>query len=75
MEYLTTTNGHHEYREQPLPAFAITFEHPTNTTVYVSSALGTVQKFRNNKWRIFDFLWIMLRGQNLAKMGSAANLG
>ena len=56
VEYLTTTNGHHEYREQPLPAFAVTFEHPSNTTVYVSSALGTVQKFRNNKWRIFDFL-------------------
>lgn len=59
IEYITTTNGHHEYREQPLPAFAVTFEHPSNTTVYVSSALGTVQKFRNNKWRIFDFLWMM----------------
>jgi hypothetical protein len=59
VEYLTTTNGHHEYRESPLPAFAITFEHPSNTTVYVSTELGTVQKFRNNKWRIFDFLWMM----------------
>lgn len=59
VEYLTTTNGHHEYRESPLPAFAITFDHPSNTTVYVSTELGTVQKFRNNKWRIFDFLWMM----------------
>jgi hypothetical protein len=59
VEYLTTTNGHHEYREQPLPAYAITFEHPSNTTVYVASELGTVQKFRNNKWRIFDFLWML----------------
>ena len=59
VEYLTTTNGHHEYREQPLPAYAVTFDHPSNTTVYVSSELGTVQKFRNNKWRIFDFLWMM----------------
>jgi hypothetical protein len=59
VEYLTTTNGHHEYREQPLPAYAITFDHPSNTTVYVSTELGTVQKFRNNKWRIFDFLWMM----------------
>jgi hypothetical protein len=46
VEYLTTTNGHHEYRESPLPAYAITFNHPSNTTVYVSSELGTVQKFR-----------------------------
>lgn len=58
-EYLTTTNGHHEYREQPLPAYAVTFAHPSNTTVYIASELGTVQKFRNNKWRIFDFLWML----------------
>ena len=59
VEYITNTSGHHEYRTQPLPAYAITFESPSNTTVYVASELGTVQKFRNNKWRIFDFLWMM----------------
>lgn len=59
VEYLTSTNGQHEYREQPLPAFAVSFDHPTNSTVYISSELGTVQKFRNDKWRIFDFLWMM----------------
>lgn len=59
VEYLTSTNGHHEYRESPLPAYAITFHHPSNTTVYVASELGTVQKFRNNKWRFFDFLYMM----------------
>lgn len=59
VEYITTTNGHHEYRESPLPAYAVTFSHPSNTTVYVAAKLGTVQKFRNNKWRVFDFLWMM----------------
>ncbi len=58
-EYLTTTHGHHEYREKPLPAYVITFDKPNNTTVYVSKDLGTVQSFRNNQWRIFDFLWMM----------------
>jgi hypothetical protein len=58
VEYLTETSSHHEYREQPLPAYAVTFEHPTQTTVYVAAALGTVQKFRNRPWRIFDFLWM-----------------
>lgn len=58
-EYLTSTHNHHEYREQPLPAYAITFSHPSNTTVYVAAELGTVQKFRNDKWRIFDFLWML----------------
>lgn len=59
IDYLTATNGHHEYRESPLPAYAITFEHPSATTVYIASELGTIQKFRNNKWRAFDFLWML----------------
>jgi hypothetical protein len=58
-EYLTTTNGHHEYRGKPLPAYAITFDKPNNTTVYVSAELGTVQSYRNNAWRVFDFLWML----------------
>ncbi len=58
-EYLTTTNGHHEYREKPLPAYAITFDKPNNTTVYISTELGTVQSYRNNAWRTFDFLWML----------------
>ncbi len=58
VEYLTETNKHHEYREGILPAYAVSFEHPANTTVYVASELGTVQKFRNDKWRLFDLLWM-----------------
>ena len=59
VEHLTAVNNHHEYRENPLPAYAVTFIHPSNTTVYVSSELGTVQKYRNDKWRVFDFLWML----------------
>ncbi len=58
-ELITATDGHHEYREKPLPAYAITFDQPANTTVYVSAELGSVQSFRNNQWRIFDFLWML----------------
>ena len=58
-EYLTNTDGHHEYREKPLPAYAVTFDAPNNTTVYVSEEQGTVQSYRNNAWRIFDFLWML----------------
>jgi hypothetical protein len=58
IEYITSTNGHHEYRGKPLPAWAVTFQHPTNTTVYVSAEGGKVESFRNNKWRVFDFLWM-----------------
>lgn len=59
IQYLTSTNGHHEYRENPLPAYAIRFDHPSRTTVYVATELGAVTKFRNDKWRIFDFLWML----------------
>ncbi|RPD43500.1 PepSY domain-containing protein [Paracnuella aquatica] len=59
IEYLESINNHHEYREKPLPAWAVTFDHPTNTTVYVSAEFGKVESFRNNKWRMFDFLWML----------------
>lgn len=73
VQYLTSTNGHHEYRESPLPAYAITFEHPSGTTVYVASELGTVQKFRNDKWRAFDFLW-MLHTMDYSSRDNIGNL-
>ena len=59
VEFLKEAGTHHEYREQPLPAYAITFSHPSKTTVYVSTELGTVQKYRNNAWRWFDDLWML----------------
>ncbi len=59
VEYLTEVGGHHEYREDPLPAVAVTFDDTRHTTVYVATELGTVQKFRNRPWRQFDFLWML----------------
>lgn len=59
VEYITSTNGHHEYREKPLPAWAVTFDHPSKTTIYISAEIGRVESFRNNKWRVFDFLWML----------------
>lgn len=55
--YLTAANNHHEYREKPLPAWAITFR-PSGTTVYVSAHTGQVESIRTGKWRLFDFLWM-----------------
>lgn len=52
VEYLTTTNGHHEYRGKPLPAYAVTFRQPAHATVYVAAQLGTVQTIRTDPWRI-----------------------
>ncbi len=59
VELIKDVNGHHEYRESPLPAVAVTFEQPMSTTVYVATEMGIVTKYRNDKWRIFDFLWML----------------
>lgn len=59
VRYLTATGKHHEYRNKPLPVWAVELGAGVNTTVYVSSEWGTVQSFRNNSWRIFDFLWML----------------
>jgi len=57
--YLTKENvsGHHEYREKPLPAWAITYE--SDLTVYLSAETGQIGAYRATKWRIFDFLWML----------------
>jgi hypothetical protein len=51
------TDGYHEYRERPLPAYGIAFENP-DCTVYISSERGTFQTIRHDQWRAFDFLWM-----------------
>ena len=59
IRYLEDVPPDHEYRENALPAWAVTFGHPSKTVVYVAAELGTVEKFRNEKWRIFDWLWML----------------
>lgn len=59
IELLTETSAHHEYREKPLPAWAITFEYPSSPTFYISTKQGTLISVRHNAWRIFDFLWML----------------
>ena len=57
VKLLEQVDSHHEFRESPLPAYAITFGNP-NCTAYVSTERGTFQTIRHNQWRAFDFLWM-----------------
>lgn len=62
VEYLTEGDvggRHHEYREQSLPAWAVSFDHPSGATAYVAAEQGTVVRIRNGTWRTFDFLWML----------------
>jgi hypothetical protein len=57
VKLIESTDGHNEYRERPLPAYAISFEDP-DCTVYISTERGTFQTIRHDQWRGFDFLWM-----------------
>lgn len=61
VEYLTSgdVGRHHEFREQPLPAWAITFGDAEGATLYIPVDVGQVHRVRNNRWRVFDFLWML----------------
>jgi len=61
VEYLTadSVGRHHEFREQPLPAWAVNFAHAEGATAYVPAELGRVVRVRNDRWRAFDFLWML----------------
>jgi hypothetical protein len=54
---IENTDGHHEYREHPLPAYAVSFENP-DCTVYISTEKGSFETIRHDQWRAFDFLWM-----------------
>lgn len=57
VQYLEQADSHHEYREKPLPAWAVTFSNP-DCTAYISAELGTFQSIRHDQWRAFDFLYM-----------------
>ncbi len=59
--YITAENikDHWQYRGGDLPAWAVTFDHPSNSVIYLSAEKGTFEKIRNKQWRIFDYLWML----------------
>ena len=58
VEKIKKVDNHHEYRGNPLPAYAIFYDHPQDIVAYVDAKSGIFQKVRYSSWRIFDFLWM-----------------
>ena len=56
---ITETGSGSEYRERPLPAYRVTFDDTLGTRLYVSVERGVVTARRNDRWRVFDFLWML----------------
>ncbi len=58
VDFISSTDKHHEYRNKMLPAYVISFESEDNLKAYVSSLDGNFQTVRHRNWRWFDFLWM-----------------
>jgi hypothetical protein len=54
-----SVGAHHEFRAQPLPAWAVRFGDDEGATAYVPAETGQVTRIRNDRWRAFDFLWML----------------
>lgn len=48
-----------EYRGKPLPAWRADFEDPEQLHLYMDATTGEVTARRTQRWRIFDFLWML----------------
>ncbi|NVJ97319.1 MAG: PepSY domain-containing protein [Alphaproteobacteria bacterium] len=43
----------------PFPAWQVTFSDAENTNIYVSATNGRVVARRTDRWRLFDFFWML----------------
>ncbi|MFV8225026.1 PepSY domain-containing protein [Christiangramia aquimixticola] len=58
VEKITETGDHHEYRENLLPAYVISYETDENLKAYIGAVNGSFRAVRHRDWRWFDFLWM-----------------
>lgn len=55
---ISETGAHHEYRENLLPAYVISYETDENLKAYIGAMNGDFRTVRHRDWRWFDFLWM-----------------
>ena len=58
VERITETGKHHEYRENLLPAYVISYDTDENLKAYIGATNGSFRTVRHRDWRWFDFLWM-----------------
>ena len=59
VELIESVGSHSEYRGKELPAYRVVLDHASGTVIYVSANRGVVTTRRNNRWRLFDFFWML----------------
>ena len=59
-EFIESDLGpHSEYRKKEIPVWRVELDHSSGTVIYVSAHRGEVVTRRNNRWRMFDFFWML----------------
>jgi uncharacterized iron-regulated membrane protein len=59
VHWLERTEPGSEIRGRPLPLWRVRFEEPESLNLYLDPWTGEVLARRTDRWRIFDFLWML----------------
>jgi uncharacterized iron-regulated membrane protein len=59
VHWLESTEPGSEIRGRPLPLWQVRFEEPESLNLYLDPWTGDILARRTDRWRVFDFLWML----------------
>jgi len=59
VQWLESTEPGSEIRGRPLPLWLVRFEEPESLNIYLDPWTGEILARRTDRWRVFDFLWML----------------
>lgn len=59
VEWLETVAEDSEIRGRPLPVWKVAFEEPESVHLYIDPWTGDLLARRTDRWRLFDFFWML----------------
>ena len=59
VDWVTEFSPGSEYRGRILPVWKVGFDHPESVNLYINPWTGELLARRTDRWRIFDFLWMI----------------
>lgn len=59
VEWVEDAPDNMEFRGRPLPVWRVAYSEPENLRLYIDPWTGELLARRTDRWRIFDFLWML----------------
>jgi len=59
IEWIDSTSDGAEFRGRALPVWKVAFDQPESVNLYIDPWTGDLLARRTDRWRIFDFLWML----------------